>query len=143
VVIVTSHDGGRAAADATVNGLLASGCVAFPLSFLSQEVERRGIVLLIIGGDDQQAGGFGTFLLLKGAKSDLVDIRTTTLLLPAVFIHTRRNVERFDIASRLTVYHVKRDIPVAGVLSIIETSHQGIQKRTRKNSYSQGHLRLL
>src|SRR5437899_2105984 len=51
-----------------ISGTLPAGRVALFLSFLADEVERRGLVLVVIGSDDQQTGAFVALLLLKGAE---------------------------------------------------------------------------
>src|SRR5215471_4983575 len=38
------------------------------LTFATDEVKCRGLVLLIVGGDDQETGALGALLLLKRAK---------------------------------------------------------------------------
>ena len=47
---------------------LLAGRVALFLSFLAYEVERCGLMFLVIGSDDQQTGAFIPFLLLKVQK---------------------------------------------------------------------------
>src|SRR2546430_351773 len=97
---------------------LPVGRVALFLGVLTYEVERSGLIFVVIGGDDQQTGAFVTFLLLKGAKSGLAHVRATALLLPTVFPHARRDVEALDVARRLTVRHEERHVPMAGLSSI-------------------------